>query len=539
MQKKTIAFVSLFLLTFGIRLTEAFLFPVTTDEAYYFYWANFLDLGYLDHPPIIAWLGSLGQIWPSEVGAFRLLGCLLTALMFPFTLSLAKMIGLSQKRSLLLTIILSHFNLAGLILGFIQTPDLPLAVFWLIALHEAAAALSKDPKRWISAGLITGLGLTSKYIMVLIGPVFLISLLSKPRLLRTKWPYLGAISCLIAFGPHLYWNSQHNWASFAFQIGRGFKGEHSNVDKSGSKLPKAQQAQKGSQELLLSQKILEKENNPPKKKKEKKPHFLPKPIRRLGDFLAGQIGLWGALCLPIGFALFRQNRQAIKVTRETEVLMKASVYVPIIFFGFICLFQKVEANWSAPYLIGASFMIASRARSIKPFAIAALINTVLIFILTYHARSPLRENKDRVLSETRGYKKLSLYLDQLSGPIFADTYQNTSMINFYQPHLRVTQWPGISRPSEATRRSEMQHTKLKDITARGNIFYLVTNNLTPPHLPGFSITSLTGLHSCVDDSLIIINTEPENQIEKCRKSIHRWYLASYKAITSSEADFSQ
>ena len=58
--------------------------PLIDDEAYYWLWAQRLDWGYLDHPPLIAWLcicGSLPLIWrwkarevesaPSESGLPR------------------------------------------------------------------------------------------------------------------------------------------------------------------------------------------------------------------------------------------------------------------------------------------------------------------------------------------------------------------------------------------------------------------------------------------------------------------------------------
>ena len=165
----THAVITLFVLTCLFRFIQMYVFPVTQDEAYYFYWARFLDFGYFDHPPFIAWLGSLIQFAPSSVFVARLLGGILTCLMFPVILSLAKISGLKDKASIISALALTQLNLAGLLLGFIQTPDLPLAAFWLLAIHEAAYALKEDPKRWISAGIMTGLGLSSKYTMAIIG----------------------------------------------------------------------------------------------------------------------------------------------------------------------------------------------------------------------------------------------------------------------------------------------------------------------------------------------------------------------------------
>ena len=49
-------FISLLLL----RLWLAATLQLSADEAYYWSWAQRLDLGYFDHPPMIAWWTGLG-----------------------------------------------------------------------------------------------------------------------------------------------------------------------------------------------------------------------------------------------------------------------------------------------------------------------------------------------------------------------------------------------------------------------------------------------------------------------------------------------
>ena len=44
------------------RALMAALVPLTADEAYYWLWSKHLDLGYLDHPPVIAWLIRAGTM---------------------------------------------------------------------------------------------------------------------------------------------------------------------------------------------------------------------------------------------------------------------------------------------------------------------------------------------------------------------------------------------------------------------------------------------------------------------------------------------
>src|SRR5947208_13436258 len=45
----------------ALRLLAAATVPLTEDEAYYRLWAQHLQLGYLDHPPMIAWWIRAGE----------------------------------------------------------------------------------------------------------------------------------------------------------------------------------------------------------------------------------------------------------------------------------------------------------------------------------------------------------------------------------------------------------------------------------------------------------------------------------------------
>ena len=44
-----------------LRLFLAGHFGLTEDEAYYWTWAQRLDVGYFDHPPMIAWWIAIGD----------------------------------------------------------------------------------------------------------------------------------------------------------------------------------------------------------------------------------------------------------------------------------------------------------------------------------------------------------------------------------------------------------------------------------------------------------------------------------------------
>jgi 4-amino-4-deoxy-L-arabinose transferase-like glycosyltransferase len=111
--------------------------------------------------------------------------------------------------------------------GFLMTPDTLFAVFWAVALYAAWKAM-KSPETgipwWAFAGSCAGLGLLSKYNMILffLGLGFL-WLVSPGR--RRKILYGIVISgsvALVLFIPVLLWNFENDWVSFRFQLRHGF-----------------------------------------------------------------------------------------------------------------------------------------------------------------------------------------------------------------------------------------------------------------------------------------------------------------------------
>ncbi len=204
------------------RLGAAWLLPVTQDEAYYIDWASRLDWGYFDHPPGVALLAIGSCLAPASALAGRLGNLLAATLTLWVLIRFYRACGLTPQQQFL-ALVVTAATFGGLISGVLTTPDTPLALAWALALHEALAALRGDRRRWVTAGLATGLGLLGKYGMALIGPVFLWAILwADPRALRTPWPYLGALAALLVFAPNLVWNAQNDWLTLRFQFGHGF-----------------------------------------------------------------------------------------------------------------------------------------------------------------------------------------------------------------------------------------------------------------------------------------------------------------------------
>lgn len=206
-----------------LRLLFLGLADLLPQEAYYWNYAHHLDIGYLDHPPMVAWLiwAGTGVFGDNEVGVRigAYLGWFATAF-FSFKLA-QNMCGKSAAFvSLLLVATLPFFFASGLVI----TPDAPLTAAWAGALFFLERALVANKRHaWWGVGICIGLGMLSKYTISLLGPATLVFILADTRArawLARPEPYLAAVLALLIFSPVIYWNLEHDWSSFAFQSSR-------------------------------------------------------------------------------------------------------------------------------------------------------------------------------------------------------------------------------------------------------------------------------------------------------------------------------
>ena len=193
------------------------LFP---EEAYYWNYSQHLDYGYLDHPPLVAWLIRLGEacLGHRELGVrcFALV-CSLVTSFFAFRLTTLWYGRRAGGTAVLLVQLLPFFFMSG----WIMTPDAPLTSCWVGALYFLARVLfDGKAAAWLGVGVCLGMGMLSKYTIALLGPATLLFLALDPP--SRVWfgrgsPYVGALLAAAIFSPVIVWNALHHWASFAFQ----------------------------------------------------------------------------------------------------------------------------------------------------------------------------------------------------------------------------------------------------------------------------------------------------------------------------------
>ena len=213
-----------------LRLIEAAVMGLGTDESYTVAVSRDLHLSYFDHPPIHYWLihflsPLLGYGRASRL-PFILLFAGSTWLMFRLGRRL-----FGERAGLWAALALNLAGFFSVAAGDWVLPDGPL-IFFLLAAANALAdgwfaetpAPTHPLRTWLLAGLWIGLAALSKYQAALfcVGlGLFLLSDKDRRRDLLTPGPYLAAILTLLILTPVLIWNAQHHFASFAFQGGRG------------------------------------------------------------------------------------------------------------------------------------------------------------------------------------------------------------------------------------------------------------------------------------------------------------------------------
>lgn len=190
------------------------------EEAYYWNYAQHLDIGYLDHPLMVAWIikamiSLLGNTeFAVRLGAFM---CWFVTAYFIFKLTLELFNRSIAYRALAIMAMLPvYFSF-----GFFMSPDAPVTACWAMAVYFFYQIIGNEKKRaWLGLGVAIGLGLISKYTISLLGLAMVLFLLINRS--SRKWftrpePYIAVVIALLLFSPVVIWNFDHHWASFTFQ----------------------------------------------------------------------------------------------------------------------------------------------------------------------------------------------------------------------------------------------------------------------------------------------------------------------------------
>jgi 4-amino-4-deoxy-L-arabinose transferase-like glycosyltransferase len=206
------------------RLAAAGAIHLTEDEAYYRLWAQHLQFGYFDHPPMIAWWIRAGSLIAGDTPlGVRLLPALASGLNTWLIGDLARRLG-AEPRTALRAALWYNATITVCVGGILALPDAPASLFWTLTLWCLARAWpGMRPGWWAAAGVAAGLAVLSKYSALFLAPGVVLWLLltpGGPAALRRPGPWLAAALAGGLFAVNVAWNAGHHWESFDKQFGR-------------------------------------------------------------------------------------------------------------------------------------------------------------------------------------------------------------------------------------------------------------------------------------------------------------------------------
>lgn len=214
-----------------VRMFYAWMVQLVPDEAWYWVWSRHLSTGYFDHPPMIAYLIRIGTraVGSTELGV-RLCGVVLSIGATILIVLLARRLLRDDRGAAWVGIMWIVSPLLTLT-GLVATPDMPAIFFSACGLACALLVADGDDRGdrpssalWLTFGLCSGLALLSKYTSVLLPAAVALAILfsrSGRVHFRRPWIYLSGGVALLVFSPVIWWNRQHHWASFLFQLRHG------------------------------------------------------------------------------------------------------------------------------------------------------------------------------------------------------------------------------------------------------------------------------------------------------------------------------
>jgi len=200
-----------------VKVVMALILPITGDEAYFIVWGNHLDYGYYDHPPMVGWwLAALLQISDHPLW-LRMPTILMTTLIGWMIYRIVYPRGKTNA-----VIAAGLYWLAPIhLLAPLITTDTPLIFFAFLSGVSFYKAQRHDRYRWyLLSGLFLGLAFFSKFFAGMLGIAYVAYVILFVR--RGLRPYIGILYVILGTLPfialNLYWNYQHCWDNYLFNL---------------------------------------------------------------------------------------------------------------------------------------------------------------------------------------------------------------------------------------------------------------------------------------------------------------------------------
>jgi 4-amino-4-deoxy-L-arabinose transferase-like glycosyltransferase len=287
---------------------------------------------------------------------------------------------------------------AGLVLA---TPDTPLLLMFaatLAALDRALAAKPGDRANrtwWVVAGITLGLGLASKYTMVLLPAAVVVAVAARRSLrgwLRAPEPWAATGIAFVIFAPVVLWNAERAWVSFVFQLNNGLSASGAGA------------------------------------------------AGRILDLVANQLVLASPVILvmlAIGVA------RGTRASSDRRFVLAVVASAIVAFFLYSALRQRPEPNWPAAAYLPALVLLASAPataawkRWLRGGTVLGALMVAVIYVQAVAPVLPIAPRKDP-MARGHGWAELAQAAAEAAPHdrrtwFAANRYQDAAMLAFHLP----------------------------------------------------------------------------------------------------------
>lgn len=215
-----VAFVAAMSLYFAVTL------PFSPDEAHYALYGTHLDWSYFDHPPMVGWVQGFFLLFGDSELVLRIAPLLFSFLAGLVLFRIVKR-EVSEQAAWVAVLLYACIPMFRL-LGQAWVPESPLMLVGLGCLYftlrlQQSERSQGELSHWAMLGVCLGCAALSKYTAVTLAfsvALVLFTSFGGRLLANVGFWLMGAIAaCLLL--PILWWNYQHDWMSFLYQLNHG------------------------------------------------------------------------------------------------------------------------------------------------------------------------------------------------------------------------------------------------------------------------------------------------------------------------------
>jgi hypothetical protein len=203
----------------AIQLITGTNYPMFRDEFYYLACASHLDYGYVDQPPLSAFLLSIWRFFFGDsLLSIRVLPALCGVMLMFVTVLITSEMG-GKKFAQVLSALAVMVTPAYLGINGFYSMNCYDLLFWALLLYIIVRIINTgNAKLWITFGVITGIGLMNKISVLFFFAGLAISILfvSERKYLKDKNFWIGVLIALLIFSPYIVWQFFHEFGTIEF-----------------------------------------------------------------------------------------------------------------------------------------------------------------------------------------------------------------------------------------------------------------------------------------------------------------------------------